>query len=405
MPNQQQSATSTVLPFEQESSPAFLTQCHRNALVRLDGSFSDKRPLTIIVGDGKSTSRFIMRKFLARLDEDTAVARIASPCANATDFMSRIISAIGFQSEDMSLDDLESIFSMFLSFQKAHSRRTIICIEEAQDSEWWVLDKIRSLVELEHDGEYGLMVILAGQTGLKELLHARPLSSISQYAGKRISLEPFTLPESREFIRRRAEAAGKANINDVFEFHAIPLIHELSAGIPDAIGELVGQCFQLADAEGTDRVTKELVKRSYERQRAISEEQDADEDDANFNVTDIRPPAGRLIIQSTADDFKEVALGTEDVMIGRSKLCDIRLESNTVSRHHAMIRYSARGATIVDLGSTNGTTVDGYAIKEHVLKAGETIFIGNCRIFYAVDEALQDRFAAAEQAYEIELNA
>jgi len=405
MPNQQQSATSTVFPFEQESSPAFLTQCHRNALVRLDGSFSDKRPLTIIVGDGKSTSRFIMRKFLARLDEDTAVARIASPCANATDFMSRIISAIGFQSEDMSLDDLESIFSMFLSFQKAHSRRTIICIEEAQDSEWWVLDKIRSLVELEHDGEYGLMVILAGQTGLKELLHARPLSSISQYAGKRISLEPFTLPESREFIRRRAEAAGKANINDVFEFHAIPLIHELSAGIPDAIGELVGQCFQLADAEGTDRVTKELVKRSYERQRAISEEQDADEDDANFNVTDIRPPAGRLIIQSTADDFKEVALGTEDVMIGRSKLCDIRLESNTVSRHHAMIRYSARGATIVDLGSTNGTTVDGYAIKEHVLKAGETIFIGNCRIFYAVDEALQDRFAAAEQAYEIELNA
>jgi type II secretory pathway predicted ATPase ExeA len=405
MPNQQQSATSTVLPFEQESSPAFLTQCHRNALVRLDSSFSERRPLAIIVGDGKSTSRFIMRKFLSRLDEDIAVARIASPCANATDFMGRIISAIGFQSKDMSLDDLESIFSMFLSFQKAHSRRTIICLEEAQDSEWWVLDKIRSLVESERDGEYGLMVILAGQSGLKELLHARPLSSISQYAGKRISLEPFTLPESREFIRRRAEVAGKANINDVFEFHAIPLIHELSAGIPDAIGELVGQCFQLADAEGMDRVTKELVKRSYERQRAISEEQEGDEDDAIFNVTNIRPPVGRLIIQSAADDFKEVALGTEDVMIGRSKLCDIRLESNTVSRHHAMIRYSARGATIVDLGSTNGTTVDGYAIKEHVLKAGETIFIGNCRIFYAVDEALQDRFAAAEQAFEIELNA
>jgi len=403
MSNQQHSATSPVLQFEQEPSPAFLTQCHRNALVRLGSSFSERRPLAIIIGDGKSTSRFIVRKFLSRLDEDIAVARIASPCANATDFMGRIISAIGFQSKDMSLDDLESIFSMFLSFQKAHSRRTIICIEEAQDSEWWVLDKIRSLVELERDGEYGLMVILAGQSGLKEFLHARPLSSVSQYAGKRISLEPFTLPETREFIRRRAEAAGKANINDVFEFHAIPLIHELSAGIPDAIGELVGQCFQLADAEGTDWVTKELVKRSYELQRAISEEQDANEDDATINVTNIRPPVGRFIVQLTGDEFKEVALGKGNLMIGRSKLCDIRLESNAVSRHHALIRYSPRGATIVDLGSTNGTTVDGYAIKEHLLEPGETIVVGNCRIEYAVDEALQNRFNDAEQASEIEI--
>jgi len=401
----QHSVTSSDLPFEQEPSPAFLTQCHRNALVSLGTAFSERRPLAVMVGDGKSTSRFIIRKFLSRVDDDIAVARIGSPCANATEFMGHVISSIGFQTKDMSLDDLESIFSMFLSFQKAHSRRTIICIEEAQDCEWWVLDKIRSLVELERDGEYGLMLILAGQSGLKELLHARPLSSISQYAGKRISLEPFTLPETREFIRRRTEAAGKANINDVFEFHAIPLIHELSAGIPDAIGELVGQCFQLATADDTGRVTKELVKRSYEMQRAISEEQDATEEDATVNVTRIRPLVGRLIVQLTADKFKEVALGKGNLMIGRSELCDIRLQSNTVSRHHALIRSSRRGPMIVDLDSTNGTTVDGYAIKEHLLEAGETIVVGNCRIEYAVDEALQNRFDDAEQANEIELSA
>jgi len=405
MPYQQHSATLPDLQIENGPSPAFLTQCHRNALTRLSTSFAHRRPLAILVGEGKSTSRFVIRSFVSRVNENITVAQMTAPCANATEFMGNIISAIGFQSKDMSLDDLESVFSMFLSFQKAHSRRTIVCIEEAQDCEWWVLDKIRSLVEMERDGEYGLMLILSGQSGLKDLLHARPLSSITEYAGKRISLEPFTLPETREFIRRRAEAAGTASINDTFEFHAIPLIHELSAGIPDAIGSLVTQCFQLAGEEGTDRVTKDLVKRAYELQRATSEQRDAIETVSTVNVTNIRPPAGRLIVQLTADEIKEVALRNGNLLIGRSRLCDLRLDSNTVSRHHALIRYSAKGATIVDLGSTNGTTVDGHEIKEHNLESGDTIFIGNCRIVYAVDDALRNRIADAEQANEIMLNA
>ena len=402
---QQHSATLPDLQFEQEPSPAFLTQCHRNALARLGRSFSDKRPLAILVGDGKSMSRFVIRNFLSRLNEDVAVARIASPCADTTEFMRRIIAAIGFQSNEMSLDDMESVFSMFLSFQKAHSRRTIICIEETQECEWWVLDKIRTLVETEREGEFGSMLILSGQSRLKELLHARPLSSVCEYAGKRISLEPFTLPETREFIRRKLEATAAANINDAFDFHAIPLLHELSAGIPDAIDELVTQCFHLAGEERTDRVTKEFVKRAYGAQRATSDQHDTVHDAATANVTSIRPPMGRLIVQLTADECKEVALRNGNLLIGRSRLCDLRIESSIVSRHHALIRYSPESATLVDLGSTNGTTVNGYAIKEHKLEAGDTITVGNCSIEYAVDDALRNRFEDAELANEIKLNA
>lgn len=393
------------LPYVQSPSSDFLTQCHRNALERLSISYSEKRPLAIIVGDGRSTSRFVLRRFISRLDQDVTVAQIAEPCTNAIEFMGKIISAIGFQPKDMSLEDLESIFSMFLSFQKAHSRRTIICIEEAQASEWWVLDKIRSLVEMEREGEFGLMLILAGQADLKELLHARPLSSVSEYAGQRISLEPFTLPETREFIRRRVEAAGIANLDEAFHFHAIPLIHELCAGIPDAIGSLVSQCFDLADEDDSDLMTKDLVKRAYESLRAVSEQESVDEDVVTANVTNIRPALGRLIVRLTGDEVNEVALRQGNILIGRSVLCDIRINSKIVSRHHALISHSsAGGASIVDLGSTNGTSVDGCAIKEHVLKAGETITVGNCRIEYVIDDALQAHFRSAEQASEITLN-
>ena len=386
-------------------SSAFLTQCHHNALDQLGIAFKDHRPLAILIGEGKARSRFVVRRFLSRLDSDIAVARITAACVNSTDFMGKIIAAVGLQPKEMSLADLESVFSMFLSFQKAHHRRTIICIEEVEDCDWWVLDKIRNLVDAERDGAFGLMLILTGQSGLTELLARRPLKSIAEFAGRRISLAPFTLPETREFVRRRVEEAGNASIDEVFEYHAIPLMHELCAGVPDAISDLFGQCRLQAEEEGVALVTKEVVKRAYETQRAMTEQKYGDDELATININEIPPRPGRLIVQLSGDDVREIALRRGTLLIGRSKLCDIRIDSDIVSRHHALISYRPEGAMIVDLGSTNGTSVDGYRIKEHQLVAGETITVGDCRIEYILDDNLQARFQDAETANSIEVNA
>jgi len=402
--HQQQTVTLPEMQFEQDTSSAFLTQSHRNAVDRLRLSFDQNRPLAILIGDGQSASRFIIGKFLSRVDQDVAVARIAEPCANTTEFMGKIIDAFGFDPKDMSLEDLESVLSLFLSFQKSHRRHTIICIEEVQECEWWVLDKIRSLVEKERNGNYGLMMVLSGQSGFKELLHSRPLSAIASHAGKRISIAPFTLPETREYIRRRVEAAGAANIDEAFEFHAIPLIHELCAGVPDKISGLIGRCFRAADEEGVDLVTKELVQRAYALTGPTSGQGEVDNDSEILKAAGLGPQIGRLIVQLPDDEVRELALRQSNLLIGRSQLCDIRIESKFVSRHHALIKHSTEGATIVDLGSTNGTTVDGYAITEHLLAPGETIVIGNCRIDYIIDDELQRQFHSAEQANDIKLH-
>ena len=402
--HQQQTVTLPEQPFEQDTPSAFLTQSHRNAVDRLNLSFTQKQPLAILIGDGRSAPRFVISKFLSGLDEDVAVARITEPCTNTTEFMGKIIQAFGFEPKAMSLEDLEGVFSMFLSFQKSHRQRTVICIEEVQESEWWVLDKIRSLVEKERRSGYGLIVILLGQSGLKELMHSRPLSSVAAHAGKRISIAAFTLPETREYIRRRVEASGTASIDETFEFHAIPLIHELCAGVPDKTSALVSQSFCTADEEGVDLVTKELVQRAYELIGLTSEQGDVDKDAETLNAAGLRPQIGRLIVQLTDDDVRELALRQSNMLIGRSQLCDIRINSKFVSRHHALISHSPEGATIADLGSTNGTTVDGYAITEHLLVPGETIVVGNCRIDYIIDDELQRQFQSAEQASNIKLN-
>ena len=385
-------------------SSAFLTQCHRNALDRLDIAFKERRPLAILVGEGRSASRFVVRKFLSRLDPSVAEVRIPVPCLNTTEFMGKIIAAVGLQPKDMKLADLDSVFSMFLSFQKAHRHRTIICVEEAENCDWWVLDKIRDLVEAERENSSGLMVLLSGQSGLNDLLTQRPLNSIAGLAGKRISLLPYTLSETREYLRRRVDAEGIGSVDAAFDYHAIPLIHELCAGVPDAVSELYSQCRQQAAEEGVSLISKGLVKRAYELQRELTAQSYGEDDTTTVNISDVPARPGRLIVQLKGHEVREIALRRGNILIGRSRLCDIVVDSRIVSRHHALISYGPKGATIIDLGSTNGTMVDGYPVKEHLLSAGETIEVGDCTIEYIYDDALHGPFRDAELLAKIELS-
>lgn len=399
---------STTLPDLQDSGeaePAFLTKCHRNAVDRLTVAFNDGRPAAIVIGEGKSTFRFIIGKFLSTLDEEVTVARITPPCADATEFMAKIVSAAGFDPKDMSLRDLESVFDMFLSFQRSHRRRTLVCVDDVQDCDWWVLDKIRGFVETESDGAFGLTVLLSGNSSLKELLTQRPLATVAESAGKRIFLAPLTLPETRQFVKNCVKRSDDASVEEIFEYQAVQLLYELCAGVPDAVAELVGQCLDRAREEGTDFVTSELVERAYYAQSAVTEAGSKGRASAANNVTLFPRRPGRLMVQLNGHDAREIALRRGNVVIGRSKVCDICIDSAIVSRHHALITYRPEGATIIDLGSTNGTSVDGRPVREHKLAAGETITLGDCRIEYILDDEVQDRLQETRQAENEELTA
>ncbi len=78
-------------------------------------------------------------------------------------------------------------------------------------------------------------------------------------------------------------------------------------------------------------------------------------------------------------------LDETDITLGRDPKNSVFLNDMTVSRHHAHIDLSglASGfATIEDLGSLNGTWVDGAIVNKAVLKDGSTIQIGTFRMVF-----------------------
>ena len=91
--------------------------------------------------------------------------------------------------------------------------------------------------------------------------------------------------------------------------------------------------------------------------------------------------------RSTAEEFE---IG-ESVVIGRSVDCDVRVFDEAASRRHATIERAGEGAYVVaDLGSTNGTYVNGRRVERHELRSGDEVTVRNLTLLF-MDDADAER--------------
>lgn len=76
-------------------------------------------------------------------------------------------------------------------------------------------------------------------------------------------------------------------------------------------------------------------------------------------------------------DGERVVVGDDPVTIGRLSECDVVLADDSVSRRHAEVRRRDTAIVVVDLGSTNGTRVNGERVQERQLHDGDQITVGS----------------------------
>jgi pSer/pThr/pTyr-binding forkhead associated (FHA) protein len=82
---------------------------------------------------------------------------------------------------------------------------------------------------------------------------------------------------------------------------------------------------------------------------------------------------------NTESKAREIAIHQEEILIGRGADCDVRLKVTSVSRHHCLLRFRRDEASITDLGSSNGTFVNGQRVRSQTtLKSGDEIRVGTC---------------------------
>ena len=88
-------------------------------------------------------------------------------------------------------------------------------------------------------------------------------------------------------------------------------------------------------------------------------------------------PGGGAVGSVVLSDGTRVTIGDDPVTIGRMPECEVMLSDQNVSRRHAEVRRQNGEFVVVDLGSTNGTRVNGAGIRERRLADGDEITVGS----------------------------
>ncbi|MBY0267774.1 MAG: FHA domain-containing protein [Burkholderiales bacterium] len=97
----------------------------------------------------------------------------------------------------------------------------------------------------------------------------------------------------------------------------------------------------------------------------------------------------KLILTLDNTLVREVPLDKERIMIGRKPSNEIQIENLAVSGEHACIVTILNDSFLEDMGSTNGTLVNGQPIKKHILQNNDVIEIGKYKLKYVAGAPAQ----------------
>jgi hypothetical protein len=158
------------------------------------------------------------------------------------------------------------------------------------------------------------------------------------------SLNPLTTQETMIYLRTRLIAAGGERSEKVFTIDVCNRLRELSRGWPGPLNERA--------IELLDRITELRSARSVPR----------------------------IIVTRDGETVAEYELTERQYVIGRTELADILIEDSYVSKLHAMLQVYSNAVVLLDLNSTNGTTVNSTTVQKTILRNNDIITLGQYRI-------------------------
>jgi pSer/pThr/pTyr-binding forkhead associated (FHA) protein len=104
----------------------------------------------------------------------------------------------------------------------------------------------------------------------------------------------------------------------------------------------------------------------------------------------------KLILSMDGLVLKEIPLSKERTTIGRKAHNDIQIDNLAVSGEHAVIVTILNDSFMEDLGSTNGTLVNGNPVKKHFLQNNDVIELGKYKLKFIQEAGAQPAAAAAD---------
>ncbi len=261
-------------PFQIAPSPRFLfpSETHDESRARILYGIEDNRGFVVVygrVGLGKTT---VLLSVLEELDAKTRTALIYQPVTSFYNLLRMCAHEFGLGSENR--DEVNLIWDLneFFIQRLSEGEKCVLIIDEAQNLSLEILEKLRTLSNLQTENASLLQIVLVGQPELYDKLSDPRLLQLRQRVGVWHEIEALDQEETTDYILHRLHRAGARRPKDIFSVKVCERVHRLSGGVPRVVNQVCDTALMIAFGKETPKVTEEEVVEAARELHLLEEE-------------------------------------------------------------------------------------------------------------------------------------
>ncbi|MGO9577765.1 MAG: AAA family ATPase [Terriglobales bacterium] len=253
-------------PFGVTPDPRYLypSPTHREALASLSYAIGSGRGFMSLIakpGMGKTT---ILFQLLSQLEGSTRTVFLFQTLCSPKELLRGLLRGLGVVDDGGNAIRMQGQLNNMLLAEARQGRRVVVVIDEAQNLKDSALELVRMLSNFESTSDKLMQIILAGQPRLREKLASPHLLQLRQRMSIFARLHPFSVEETRLYVRHRLQVAGYDFKTPLFTPQAGALIAKYSEGIPRVINNICFNALSLGFVLKQKSIQEEVVRESLD---------------------------------------------------------------------------------------------------------------------------------------------
>jgi len=359
--------------------PAFVRYAaHEAALNFLHWTYENSQGLGLFLGPSLSGKTTILRQFADELNSDVAVAIVDGAGLDSTELLEAILAQYGYHFECNGTNELISMMKVFTMQQTASGHPPLLIVEHTHAMNPGTLRMLCELANVKVKRSSALRMIFASDRPVRSIIDAPAMECIGNRMTGEFFLQPMECSEVGDYLYAKLAASGAKGPAKIFPRSVCNELHSASGGWPGIVDRLALLALakaphcpirkghiehpEIPDCTSVQPASTPTGNPKTETNNRVAVQKDA-------------PPIIHLSINGKT--VKKVILDQSRILIGRSEYNDLHIESRFISRHHALLIRQGSTTFLMDLNSTNGTSVNSRQITNHVMMHDDVISVGH----------------------------